>query len=127
MLCADVNSASYWGDNLKYDFPLTITADQLVENSGDPDSVDDSDNTYCYSVYNDSYRWLWYFEFNENGQLETVNSLADKLLLSDFDSIGLYSKSIIGLLLGYFTLNSRAYNIIPLWLHAWISIISSST
>ncbi len=59
-------SASAWGDNLGFDFPVTTTFDQLKENSGDPAWITDDTNFY-YSKN----AGVWNFVFNENNQLET--------------------------------------------------------
>ncbi|MBR5974996.1 MAG: sigma-70 family RNA polymerase sigma factor [Clostridiales bacterium] len=54
-----------WGDYLKLDFPLTMTSEQLLANSGNADEV--FDNTYHYD-HSEEYEYAE-FKFDENDQL----------------------------------------------------------
>ena len=61
--------ASAWGDKLRFDFPLTMTVDQLIENSGEPDNADE----YGYFYYNSNDISFWNFKFDENNQLSSIS------------------------------------------------------
>lgn len=56
-------NALAWGDKLRFDFPLTMTVDQLKENSGDPDDANENGSIYFNGLS------FWNFEFDENNQL----------------------------------------------------------
>ena len=56
-------NASAWGDKLGFDFPLTMTVDQLIENSGEPAQADESGYIYLSGLS------FWNFEFDDNDQL----------------------------------------------------------
>ena len=58
-----------WGDKLRFDFPLTMTVDQLIENSGEPDNADE----YGYFYYNSNVISFWNFKFDENNQLSSIS------------------------------------------------------
>ena len=60
-------SASVWGDKLKFDFPVTTTLGQLKDNSGDPDFVTDG---VCYYYSVGANMGGWNFTFDENDQLD---------------------------------------------------------
>lgn len=60
------SEADVWGDSLSFDFPLTITKDELIENSGEPAQDDEYGCTFMVGL------GVWYFEFDENGQLKTL-------------------------------------------------------
>lgn len=56
-------NASAWGDKLGFDFPLTMTVDQLIENSGEPAQANESGYIYLSGLS------FWNFEFDDNDQL----------------------------------------------------------
>ena len=61
-------SVPAWGDSLHFDFPVTITPDQLIENSGDPAWC----GAHDYNYYCNGETKIWTFEFDENNQLITA-------------------------------------------------------
>ena len=67
ILNCTTEEASVWGDNLRFDFPITMTLDQLTENSGDPGIVEDGEYSYSVNLIQ-----FWRFQFDENGQLSYI-------------------------------------------------------
>ena len=61
------SEADVWGDSLSFDFPLTITKDELIENSGEPVQDDEDGCMFMVGL------GFWNFKFDENGQLETLS------------------------------------------------------
>lgn len=61
------NTASLWGDNISFDIPLTMTPEQLIENSGEPYHMEYGQYFYnsCGGKYHDHM-----FEFDKNDRLK---------------------------------------------------------
>ena len=68
----DTESAPIWGDKLLFDFPLSMTIDQLKENAGDPMNINEDKGSMNYFYYCDEMIQFWCFTFDENGQLICV-------------------------------------------------------
>lgn len=52
---------------MSFDFPLTITKDELIENSGEPVQDDEDGSMFIVGL------GFWNFKFDENGQIETLS------------------------------------------------------
>ena len=60
------NTASLWGDNISFDVPLTMTPEELIENSGEPNRCEYG--MYGYNTDGKKYEDHM-FEFDEKGRL----------------------------------------------------------
>ena len=69
-ITSTADDISVWGDKVSFDFPLAMTPEQLIENSGEPASVED--NEYMYMSGESGRNW-WRFEFDENDQLTSLS------------------------------------------------------
>ena len=61
------NTASLWGDNISFDVPLTMTPEELIENSGEPNRCEYG--MYGYNTDGKKYEDHM-FEFDEKGRLK---------------------------------------------------------
>ena len=61
------NTASLWGDNISFDIPFTMTPEELIENSGEPDRCEYG--MYGYNTDGKKYEDHM-FEFDEKGRLK---------------------------------------------------------
>ncbi len=61
-------NASAWGDKLSFDFPSTVTLDDVTANCGEADIVDGNSYTYMHDLIS-----YWSFDFDDSGRVTKIS------------------------------------------------------